>query len=117
MALGEPGRAAKGKRPAFHDSPATDQLIAMVIALTSELATTRRRLAVIERVAEASGAFTREAIERYVPTPADQGADEAERLRLLRSLFYLMNKEIADLAEGSTEAGFDAAINRIRDDI
>jgi hypothetical protein len=68
-------------------------------------------------VAEASGAFTRAAVDRYVPTAEDQAEDEAERMRLLRSLFYLMNKEMRDLAEGSTEAGFATAIDLIRDDV
>ena len=117
MGLGERNRAAKGKRPEFHDNAAIDHLIAMVVTLTSELATTRRRLAVVERVAEASGAFSRQQVDRYVPTADDYAEDEAERLRLLRSLFYLMNKEVRDLDEGSTEAGFEAAIEQIRDDV
>ena len=48
----------KGKPSPFHDGPRNDQLFAMVMALTVEVAILRDRLDTHERVSEKKGGFS-----------------------------------------------------------
>lgn len=68
-------------------SPAEDRLLAMVAALTSEIAVLRSRLDTVERLAEQAGVFSREAIEAYVPEPAVEAEREGLRKRLIDKVF------------------------------
>lgn len=70
-------RRAKGRRPAPLAGPADaqhhgehlDTLMAIVTALVAELSVVRQRLDTVERLLEAGGALSREAIEGYAPDP------------------------------------------------
>jgi hypothetical protein len=64
------GAKPKGKRPYFFDDPAVERVLAMLMAVTQELAVTRERLDTIERLLEAKGAIARADIDAYVPEPA-----------------------------------------------
>ena len=55
----------KGKSSPFHDGPRNDQLFAMVMALTVEVAILRDRLDTHERVSEKKGGFSSKDIEEY----------------------------------------------------
>jgi len=64
-------REPKGKRPAFFDDPAIDQVMTFVLELATEMAAMRERLDTVECLLERDGSVTREAIESYEPSVED----------------------------------------------
>ena len=63
--IGMAGAKPKGKRPYFFDDPAVERVLAIVMAVTQELAVTRERLDTIERLLEKNGALKRADIDTY----------------------------------------------------
>jgi hypothetical protein len=84
-----------GARPHFLNDPDSDRLLAMVLALSGELATVYERLDTLERVLEDKHGLKREDLEAYQP---DDGVSK-DRLdwstmlveRVLRVLKYELN--------------------------
>lgn len=68
-------------------SPTEDRLLAMVAALTSEVAVLRSRLDTLERLAEQAGVLDRAAIEAFAPDAAAETEREALRTRLIDKVF------------------------------
>jgi hypothetical protein len=64
---------------AFFPEQIVDNLMHVVIDLGAEHWTLRRRMFVLEKVLEQSGAMTAEAVERFQPTRSDLAAWEEER--------------------------------------
>jgi hypothetical protein len=62
----------------LHDQ-VIDNLMHVVIDLGAEHWTLRRRMFILEKVLEQSGALTADAVERFQPTRSDLAAWEAER--------------------------------------
>ena len=61
------GSKAKGKRPGYFRDSDSDRLMAILMAVSGELAVTRERLDTLERVLEAKGLLQQADIESYVP--------------------------------------------------
>lgn len=106
-------RAARGPRPEFFDDGSSDTLLAMNIALLTELMVTRERLDTLERLVDAQGLVPRAAIDAYEPDDAAEAEREQIRETMSRHVFYLQlqqaeragRKPVAD--EGA--AGADEA--------
>lgn len=82
------------RQQAIHgQSPGEARLMAMVAALTSELAVTRERLDTVERLTEAAGLFTREAIENYVPAEAQAKERDGLRRRIIDRVFRPLRED------------------------
>jgi hypothetical protein len=80
----DPALAALGDRPRYFDDPAADQLMAMVMALGTELAVTRERLDTVERLLEQREVLDRSAIDAYRPDPSAKGARATLHQEFLR---------------------------------
>ena len=78
-----------GPRPRFFDDDSGDTLLAMNVALLTELMVTRERLDTLERLVAAKGLVTREEIERYEPDAAAEQEREQIRETISRHAFYL----------------------------
>lgn len=74
------GARAKGRRPDYFDNAAIDRLYSLTLAMAAELSATRERLDTIERLLEAGGTVSREAIENYTPDAA-AGRERGEATR------------------------------------
>lgn len=61
------GTRAKGKRPAYLDTPAEDRMLSILMALVSEVSVVRERIDTIERLLDAKGTISRADIENYAP--------------------------------------------------
>jgi hypothetical protein len=83
-------RFAKGRRPFFFDDAAVDRLLAMVMALTGEVAVLRERLDTHERLAKKGKKASPENIEKYSPDPAVEDAREATRVAMLNRVFRII---------------------------
>ncbi len=83
-------RFAKGRRPIFFDDAAVDRLLAMVMALTGEVAVLRERLDTHERLASKGKKASPENIEKYSPDPAVDDSREATRVAMLNRVFRII---------------------------
>ncbi|MBD6618366.1 hypothetical protein FNW02_21700 [Komarekiella sp. 'clone 1'] len=60
-------KTAKGKRPVYLDEPQIDQILAIVMALTSEVSVLHDRLDTIECLLAAKGILSAADIDAYEP--------------------------------------------------
>jgi len=91
-------RAARGPRPEFFDDGSSDTLLAMNVALLTELMVTRERLDTLERLIEARGLVPRADIDAYEPDEAAEAQREQIRETMSRHVFYLQLQQ-AERAE------------------
>jgi hypothetical protein len=114
MAEGPPAlpplpRRAKGARPRFHDEPAIDRLIAIVVALASEVSVLADRLATLEQLSGVGHA----AVDAHALDMAERARREARREALVARVFAALDDEIEGLARGESEAGYWQTIERV----
>jgi hypothetical protein len=103
-------RHVAGARPVLHpEQPAVDTLVAMVLALTSEVSVLADRLATVERLA----GLTPERIDAFRPDPAERAAREAGREALLGRVLAILDEQLSDLKRGETAEAYWAAVGAI----
>ena len=61
------GKKAKGKRPAYFDTPENERMLSMLMALVAEVSVVRERLDTVERLLDEKGSISRDDIEAYAP--------------------------------------------------
>ncbi|SER80792.1 hypothetical protein [Sphingobium sp. YR768] len=88
-------RTPKRLDPIEGIAPFDEQLLAMVTALTSEIAMVRARLDTCERLLVNNGVIGAAAIEAYVPDASAQQQREQDRNRLLRKVFRPLHEAAA----------------------
>jgi hypothetical protein len=93
----------KGRPSPFHDGPANDQLLSMVMALTVEVSILRERLDTHERVSEDKGGFGTADVEAYNADQTANGERSALRNRIIHKVFRVLREEAARLEAGSEE--------------
>ncbi len=103
-------RFAKGRRPYFFDEPAVDKLLAMVMALTGELAVLRDRLDTHERLAAMGRVATPENIEAYDVDADIEDAREAVRSAMLARVFRIL--ALDDNARTTAEKNYPGLISK-----
>jgi len=82
---------AKGRRPFFLDSPDSDKLLAMIVALVGEVSVVKERLDTHERLAAQGKVATPEEIENYSPDEAVEDEREAWRAGMLDRVFRIIS--------------------------
>lgn len=106
-------RTVRGKRPDIHADPASDRLIAMVLALASEMSVLKDRLASMQALAERHGWLAAGAVDGYVPDLEERGAREREREAFLDRIFHVLKEELSDLEQGETRESYWRAVEGI----
>lgn len=106
-------RDAKGKRPAFYDTPGLDHAVSMILVLAGEVAVLHDRLDSIERVAKGRGVDLAAEVDALVLDHAALEAREAWRQDFLARLHYLLRKEAAEAAAGETDEAYRATIEEV----
>jgi len=101
-------RVAKGRRPFFMKDPDVDRLLAMVMALTGEVAVLRDRLDTHERLAQAGVVATPENIEEFEVDTETEDAREAARAAMLGRVFRILSIEMED--RDRAERGYTSLI-------
>ena len=84
-------RVAKGRRPFFLDSPDSDKLLAMIVALVGEVSIVKERLDTHERLAAQGKVATPEEIENYAPAEDVEDEREAWRAGMLERVFRIIS--------------------------
>jgi hypothetical protein len=98
-------RKAKGpERPTYLGRHDVDRVMAVLLALTSEVATLRERIDTHERLAAQGRSATPEQVEAHVPEPDVEAAREAWRDAYIRRLFRVITEDVEDLLEASDES-------------
>ncbi len=95
-------RVAKGRRPRFLEDENSDKLLAMIVALSGEIAVLRERLDTYERLADSGQLPSRASIEAYDPSTAVEDEREKDRAALLSRVFRVIEvaaEEDPDAAE------------------
>ena len=98
---------AKGKQPRFHDDRAVDQLMAMVTALTAEVAILRDRVDTHERIAEGRKLFSREDVDSFIPDVPIMAERSAQHQRILRKVFRVLKEDLARHDKPADDAELD----------
>ena len=91
-------RGAKGEAPQYFQDPEVGKVLAMVVALTGEVAVMRDRLDTVERLLDAGEPVTREAIRRFEPDESVRADRDAWRQQLLAVVFRVLHEERERLA-------------------
>jgi hypothetical protein len=76
-----------------HESPGESRLMAICIALATELAVVRERLDTVERLAESAGVFRQAEVEAFEPDPPAAAARDGLRQRLLKHVFRVIRMD------------------------
>jgi len=94
--------SAKGGRPLFLETPAQDDLLAIVVALAQEVAVMRERADTVERLLVQKGVLGPDDIEKYKPDQSVDLAREQWRQDYLGRIFRPI-KERAEAEAGGEE--------------
>ncbi len=97
-----PRKATGPERSTYFDRGDVDRVMAVLLALVSEVAAIRDRLDTHERLADSGQAPRTEAVEAYAPEPAVDEIREARRDAYIRRLFRVITEDVEAL---SREAG------------
>ena len=87
-------RIAKGKRPEYFSDPAIDKLLAIVVALVSEVSVMRDRLETVETLIEEKGVFSRDDIEQFEPSADQVAIRDTQREEYLERVFRIIQTEL-----------------------
>jgi len=99
-AFSRPRKAAGPERPAYFDHADVDKVMAILLALVSEVASIRERLDTHERIAAGGAAPAAALVEAYCPD-AQAGAErEAWQAAYIRRLFRVITEDIEALRAG-----------------
>jgi hypothetical protein len=92
-----PRKATGPDRQTYFNEGDVDRVMAILLALVSEVAAIRDRLDTHERLAGAGEAPTRDKVEAYRPDPATEEDREAWRDAYIRRLFRVITEDVEAL--------------------
>ena len=95
-------RTAKGPRPQYFDDPAIDQLHAIVLAMSAEIAVLYDRCDALERLLAAQGVIGPRAVDTYVPDAKAQEERTHQREALINRLFRAVREDRDALPDAPT---------------
>jgi hypothetical protein len=95
--------SAKGGRPLFLETPALDDLLAIVVALAQEVAVLRERADTAERLLVQKGVLGSDDIETYKPDRSVDLAREQWRQDYLGRIFRAVKERADAEAAGETQ--------------
>ena len=108
-------RVAKGRRPYFLESPDSDKLLAMIVALVGEVSIVKERLDTHERLAAMGRVATPEEIEGYQPDEEIEDEREAWRTDMLNRVFRIISATRETDESEDVEAAYSALITKFAD--
>ncbi len=88
-----PRKAVGPERPTYFDHADVDRVMAVLLALVSEVASIRDRLDTHERIVAGGAQADHEAVERYLPDTEVENARETWRDAYIRRLFRVFTED------------------------
>jgi glucuronate isomerase len=98
--VARPRKARGPDRPRYFDASDVDRVMAVLLALTSEVAALRERLDTHERVAAQDALPSPARVEAYRPDSAVEEDREAWRDAYVRRLFRVITEDVEALRQG-----------------
>jgi hypothetical protein len=95
--IARPRKAVGPERPVYFNSGDVDRVMAILLALTSEVASIRDRLDTHERIAASGALPALDAVEAYAPDAQADSAREAWRDAYIRRLFRVITEDVEAL--------------------
>ncbi len=95
-----PRKAVGPDRQVYFDTGDVDRVMAILLALISEVASIRDRLDTHERIAAGGAMPSPLTVEAYTPDPAVEAEREAWRDAYIRRLFRVITEDIEALRRG-----------------
>lgn len=92
-------RTPRGARPQFSENPEVDRLMAMTMALASEVAVLRERLDTFETLADGNGVVRQSDIERFQPDADHEARRQQWRHDFLDRVLYILRAEADAVVE------------------
>jgi hypothetical protein len=92
-----PRKAVGPERQTYFNETDVDRLMAVVLALVSEVASLRERVDTHERIGGHGELPTVERVEAYLPDPPTEEAREAWRDAYIRRLFRVITEDVEAL--------------------
>lgn len=83
-------RVAKGARPVFSQDPEIDRVMAVTMALASEVAVLRERIDTISTIASNKNVLSLDEIENFRPSKEHEERREQWREEFLERILYIM---------------------------
>jgi hypothetical protein len=99
-----PRKAVGPDRPTYFDGGDVDRVMAVLLALVSEVAALRERLDTHERIAEGGALAAPEAVEAYQPDAAVEAVREGWRDAYIRRLFRVISEDVEALGRSADGA-------------
>jgi len=99
-----PRKAVGPERRTYLNDGDVDRVMAVLLALVSEVAAIRERLDTHERLAASATPPDVAAVEAYTPDPATEDSREAWRDAYIRRLFRVITEDVEALAREADEA-------------
>ena len=91
--MNEVPESPTGRREAFFETDAIDQLVTMILEVATDHWVLRERVFVLEKAAEQLGIPLREAVEAYEPSAEDQHILAAQRKALIENIMRSVNRQ------------------------
>jgi len=104
-----PRKAVGPERQTYFDGADVDRLMAILLALVSEVASIRERLDTHERIGSQGDLQSVERVEAYRPDPATEEAREAWRDAYIRRLFRVITEDVEALRRETNRVEPDPA--------
>ena len=98
-------KATGPDRPAYLNTGDIDRVMAILLALVSEVAAVRERLDTHERIADMGTLPGKAGIEAYRASPVDEAEREVWRDAYIKRLFRVITEDIEALADKPESAG------------
>ncbi len=98
-----PRKAMGPERQVYFDAADIDRVMAILLALVSEVASIRDRLDTHERVADSGRAAGRAEVETYQPDPAADADRDAWRDGYIRRLFRVITEDVEALGRDAPD--------------
>ena len=106
-------RTAKGHRPHFFDDPNIDKLMAMVMALTTEVSVLRDRLDTHERLAAKKEWADHEAIEAYQMDDIADAYRTQARSEFIARVLRILQTELDEIAQQDAETAYEEIMKEV----
>lgn len=92
------GDKSKGERPYFFQSPETERVMNIAMAIATELAVVRERIDTRERLLEKSGVLNRADIEAFVPSEEEAAERQLWHARYAARILRIIQQEMDAIA-------------------
>lgn len=103
----------RGKRPAFFDDPAIDQLMAIVMSMSAEMSVLYDRVDTIERLLDKKGTLSRDDIEAFRPNQATEDERNVRRNDYIARLFRIIHEERESLVSHDKMDEYNALMDEL----